>query len=460
MDAVMFRRIFLTVFFLFPLAVFAQTYDYNAIHFASNSYGCIVGNKGLILITTDGGITWREVKTLGTGRTQDLYAVHFIADGIGLVGGAGHRLYVTIDGCANWTPLQVAPFPEITPDYQIMKIHFPDPFQGWLMIIDTVGGNRAGRVYHSTNSGGYWAKEKEISRGIFTGMSFQESSDRGVVVSDTLIGVLYNSGSVWLTPDGFQFPPQPFYSRQVLNGVYYAPATSEAPSAVYACGYANGALAEPTLFLKSDDGGRNWSLLVQRAQDINYGQAKKMYFADPNNGIVIGTTKNGSYIARTTDGEHFSPIFFEHEKKTTLRDVFGSAANLWVVGSNCFLAQSTDFGTTWKVISLCPTNDVERTREPLSFELEQNFPNPATAADATTIRFRFLSRHAGVNKTEHLTLRLYNALGELVATPIDGMYDPGEYSTVVQTASLPTGVYLYRLTAGDLSVAKRMMIVR
>lgn len=88
---------------------------------------------------------------------------------------------------------------------------------------------------------------------------------------------------------------------------------------------------------------------------------------------------------------------------------------------------------------------------PKAFSLSQNYPNPFNPI--TEIRYA-LPRPCQVK------LEMYNLLGQRVATLVDG-YQPAGYRTVKWDGSdLASGVYLYRIEAGDFSEVRRMILLK
>jgi len=82
---------------------------------------------------------------------------------------------------------------------------------------------------------------------------------------------------------------------------------------------------------------------------------------------------------------------------------------------------------------------------PEAFELFQNYPNPFNPT--TTIRFN-------LKKTTHVTLSIYNTLGQKVATLVDKRMQAGYKGVVWDASHLSSGTYYYHLQAGDLFITK------
>jgi hypothetical protein len=94
---------------------------------------------------------------------------------------------------------------------------------------------------------------------------------------------------------------------------------------------------------------------------------------------------------------------------------------------------------------------VQEGASPTAFSLSQNYPNPFNPS--TTIEFAL--PHAGF-----ATLKVYSILGEEVATLVSEQRDAGTFKTTWDASGIPSGVYLYRLTAGEFVQTKRMMLIK
>ena len=85
------------------------------------------------------------------------------------------------------------------------------------------------------------------------------------------------------------------------------------------------------------------------------------------------------------------------------------------------------------------------------FKLEQNYPNPFNPT--TNIRFR-------ISKSAYITLKVYDILGNEVATLIDQKKSAGEYETEFAGYGLASGVYFYRLQSGSFIRTMKMLLIK
>jgi hypothetical protein len=93
---------------------------------------------------------------------------------------------------------------------------------------------------------------------------------------------------------------------------------------------------------------------------------------------------------------------------------------------------------------------------PTVFTLEQNYPNPFNP----NTTFRFL-----IPQQSKVILSIYNILGQRVATVVNEYKEPGEYSALWNGRNelgLPvaSGMYIYHISAGNYTAAKKMMLLK
>jgi len=88
---------------------------------------------------------------------------------------------------------------------------------------------------------------------------------------------------------------------------------------------------------------------------------------------------------------------------------------------------------------------------PERFSLYQNYPNPFNPT--TNIKF-------DIQKTSSTKLIVYDALGREVATLVNEELKAGSYQVDWSDSNYPSGVYFYRLQAGDFIETKKMLLLK
>jgi hypothetical protein len=95
---------------------------------------------------------------------------------------------------------------------------------------------------------------------------------------------------------------------------------------------------------------------------------------------------------------------------------------------------------------------------PGEFTLGQNYPNPFNAI--TTFEFRLPTGRAGIPNFSSVSLRVYDLLGREVATLVNEKLAPGLYTRQWDAAGQASGVYFYRLQAGDFVETRKLVLLR
>jgi len=88
---------------------------------------------------------------------------------------------------------------------------------------------------------------------------------------------------------------------------------------------------------------------------------------------------------------------------------------------------------------------------PSEFNLDQNYPNPFNPS--TVIRYEILTR-------SHVTLAVFNTLGQKVAELVNGEMDAGYHKIQFNATNLASGVYFYRIQAGSYVETKSLCILK
>jgi len=88
---------------------------------------------------------------------------------------------------------------------------------------------------------------------------------------------------------------------------------------------------------------------------------------------------------------------------------------------------------------------------PTSYELHQNYPNPFNPSTK-------ISWQSPVGS--HQTLKIFDILGNEIATLVNEYKPAGKYEVEFNAANLPSGVYFYQLKAGDFISTKKMVLLK
>jgi len=106
---------------------------------------------------------------------------------------------------------------------------------------------------------------------------------------------------------------------------------------------------------------------------------------------------------------------------------------------------------TWWNMTYTDVQKLEGTAVPTSFSLTQNYPNPFNPS--TTLQYT-------VPKSSRVVLEVFNILGQSVAQLVNEEQMPGTYKATFNASALSSGVYLYRLTAGDFVQTMKMVLMK
>jgi hypothetical protein len=99
-----------------------------------------------------------------------------------------------------------------------------------------------------------------------------------------------------------------------------------------------------------------------------------------------------------------------------------------------------------------PVGAVQNGKElPQKFQLNQNYPNPFNPT--TVINY-------SIAKAGNVTLKVYNVLGEEVATLVNGYQAANTYNVNFNASDLASGVYIYQLRSGSDVVSKKMVLMK
>lgn len=136
----------------------------------------------------------------------------------------------------------------------------------------------------------------------------------------------------------------------------------------------------------------------------------------------------------------------------------------WVASKSkviCFVQNNTDKKVQQaEVIDVGGLVNVSETQSdvPQTFGLEQNYPNPFNPT--TNFQFTIPAARVGVGNLQFVGLKVYDLLGREIVTLVSRELKPGRYSVEFDGSRLASGVYYYRLIAGNFAETKRFVLLK
>ena len=180
-------------------------------------------------------------------------------------------------------------------------------------------------------------------------------------------------------------------------------------------------------------------------------QLARWYRAD--NGGKKGKNTPGAWVY----GQATDPNDFDRKGYAWLRDdlncTYPTSASIYTGGTGSYPVGDLNWFAARKAAWLAnPPSAVEAIDAvPTTFSLAQNYPNPFNPS--TTFEF-------SISKSSHVVLEVFNILAQSVATLVNEAMIPGTYRMDFNASHLSSGVYLYRLKAGDFVQTKRMVLMK
>lgn len=300
---------FLIALILLVAIAFAPAQTIRGVQMLTTSNGTAVGFTGIVITTTNGGVSWTSQNS---GTTNNLHSVYFMDSDTGVVVGGDEfstaKIIRSNDKGVTWN----AKTSNVTSSLQ--GVAFASATTGV-----AVGNN--GVITRSTDNGRTWAAVTSGTTNHLIGVSFGSSTVGWAV------GYL---GTILKTTDGgATWSAQSSGNGNDLIGVYASSAT-----VVYAVG-ASGTI------LKTTNAGTSWSALSSGVPYDLYGVS----FSSTTTGTVVGYAGR---ILRTTDGSAWTQQ--SSGTAQTLTSVSMASTSVGVVtGGSLTVLRTADGGSTWLI---------------------------------------------------------------------------------------------------------------
>ncbi len=323
-------------------------------------------------------------------------------------------------------------------------------------------GTNKGHIFYTTNHGVRW--EMAYSD-IPSNISVNSLALNGDVIFAGLTGryvyISQNNGSNWTS---------------VSNGL---PVSTNGIVNLIANGSSVYALTDGGGIYKTQNNGSNWQNISSNLTNQNI---RSLSFMGSN--LIIGTIGGGIFISSNAGvswqqkNSGLGNLNVNAVTVVNTRIVAGTNHGVYISSNNgvswfernegwsnpkvlCFsmgtnLNVGTDSLMVWMrtVEQIVSVHNVS-TIVPEEFSLEQNYPNPFNPS--TKIRFDIAG---GNNLAGMTTLKIFDIVGKEVATLVNEQLQPGTFEVTFDGTNLPSGIYYCRLSSGDITSTKKMILLK
>lgn len=380
-------------------------------------------NAPKVFRTTNGGVNWTTIPV--GGITNELYCIYAINDNLAFVGegyvSGNAGLFKTTNAGLNWNTI-------------LTTGNNNGSFSG--LAFTKLNGNLFGlaiaeKVYRSSNTGTNWV---ELNAGV-TGVSNAQNSL--MIVDNEFYGFGMNNGAarIRLTTNN----STSWVTQQINVSGNYTSAIAFHSNKLYGVGATSTSLP---MISRTTDGGNSWNSI-----NIGSGVTGTCYFVwVPGTPVVYILGSNGG-IKRSTDNA-MTWVTTPTPGVTNLThfDFFqaGMVVYGYAVSSNGDVIKLAD---TLNVLTGVNGN----LSIPESFSLSQNYPNPFNPV--TNIKY-------SIPQNTHVRISVYDILGREVSAPVNEFKQAGSYEVNFNASDLGSGIYYYKINAGNFTNTKKMILIK
>ena len=413
----------------------------KSVFFTDSLYGWVAGDSGIILHTTNGGVTWTQQDTHATNDVEDVF---FLNSNLGWASTFNYTtlpygtiLLKTTNGGNMWI---AQPYPK--ENIFITCILYSDSLNGWM-------GGKPHALVRTSDGGNTWT-QAAIDTSIlafFPVLSIQFYNDQYGYASGGMFdiaGVTWhtsNGGDMWYAIDAAVAPADEVHGLHIFDSLHVMGAGGD-PDFGYGVG-----------MIRTSDGGMNWNyeeLDIQgNAYDLDFRNDYEAW-------APLGPRRKLIYSLDA--GTTWAPIYTP-DSVAIYDMIFPDSLHGFAVGKEgAMLKYHPPVIPGVKPIVSSQTE----------YLMSQNNPNPVQSG--TT--FLVTVPPAGIRQiiqnaqgAAPLQLKIYNVYGREVASLINEPLPPGNHEIEFDVSGLPGGIYFYTLqskVAGQVQVvagSKKMIVL-
>ncbi len=444
--------------------------------------GCAYSPNAGLYKSCNGGISWK----LLTSRTS-IYDIEILPnDTSHILIGAHGEILESFDSGNSWNSL-LADMKDIHYDIHVIKVSSKNP----VMMCAGLWSNYVNKSgFYISTDGSFWERKMngiydDIDNVDVRAIAIDPKNDNNIFLGN-LSGVYKTTdmGSHWLLSNGIGY----------VSDIEIAP---DNPKMIFA---ASGALSyngSGTGLYLSQDGGSSWEKISFDSLSDETRNSINILPESDNYKIFVGTKSNGCF-----EGEYprkvklpTQPIIISPNGKSNIprRTVFDWHASDLTMFYNLRIAEDSSlssivFDTTstdttmqlddsltantqyfWQVRAINIYGDTSNSlianfttgtivgikdkadNKPNIFALYQNYPNPFNPT--TTIKYT-------IPKTSFVTIRVFDVLGNEVAQLLNENKTTGDYKIEFNASHLASGIYFYRMQAGNFVSTKKLLLIK
>ena len=474
------------------------TANLGSVFFIDANIGWACGTGGKIINTTNGGLDWFNQNS---NTTVWLNTIQFIDASNGWACGS-NQILKTTDGGLIWS---VQNFPSST---NIYAIQFVNTNIGWIIshFADSA------YIHKSIDGGVSWTIQHQAQNEYYESMHFLDENTGWVTFSFGLSGVLKTTGggSIW-TQYNANFSGNPTHiwfvnnltgwvshntlgsygiSKSTDGGVTWFLQIQESAKFIHSINFPNLNIGfavgwqmyippnpDQEFIMKTTDGGSNWFEQYRGVGVLNsiFFVNDQLGWAVGKNGTILYTPNGGlpvelinftadiidnDVILNWTTATETNNLGFAIERKhnkadwrelgfvpghgTTTEPQFYSFDEKSVApGKYQYRLKQIDYDGTYEYSDIV---EVE-VGLPTEYSLSQNYPNPFNPSTKIKFSIPFVETRDRVS----VQLKVYDVLGNEVATLVNEEKPAGSYEVGFDGTGLTSGIYFYQLRAGDPS---------
>ena len=381
----------------FSYYIYALTVGSNNILYAGTGGGNIYS-------TSDQGSTWTQISNL----QNDVKSLCFDNNGELFAGTSGGGAYKSTDNGANWVQINGSGNNQIAD----LRVNAIIALGNKVILAGTYGG-----ISRSTDDGATWnqtsvtdlvnAFTRDTQGNIYAGINGQGPVDA--------ISVSTDDGSSWKS-----IGLNGYVVNSVMIGLY---------NKLFAgCFYGYG-------LFSSTDQGKTWV-----PPELNNNNILSLTI-NKSGDLFAGTDANGVYESADNGN-----TWVQVDSNLTDLDILSLA-----VDNNGVLFAGTGSDGVFKTGNAPTAVKNTKTNLPTTYSLSQNYPNPFNPS--TVISYQ-------LSESSNVTLKVYDILGREIKTLVNQRQNAGAYHVSFDATGLSSGVYFYRIVAGNFSETKKLLLIK